>query len=235
VLASADPATILKSYASLYLREEVQAEGLVRNVGNFARFLEAMAFSHAGMLNAAAVARECEVSQKTVTNFVDVLEDLLLGFRLAPFTRRAQRRLVQHPKFYYVDCGVYRSLRPRGPLDSPDEMAGASLEGLVAQHLRAWIAYSRPDRSLHFWRTKSGLEVDFVVYGEDTFAAIEVKRSRKVSPPDIRPLQAFRTDYPEAKVCLLHGGTERLQIEGVPCLPCEEFLRALVPDSPLPI
>ena len=235
VLGAAEPAETLKSYASLYLREEVQAEGLVRNVGNFARFLEAVSFSHASLLNTSEVARECQVNRKTVEGFVEVLEDLLLGLRLRVFAKRAQRQLVQHPKFYYVDVGVFRSLRPRGPLDSPEEVGGACMEGLVAQHLRAWIAYGKGESTLHFWRTKAGLEVDFVVYGEDTFLAIEVKRSRTVSSKDVRPLLAFREDYPQAKACLLYGGKERLKINGVLCLPCEEFLRGLVPGAPAPM
>jgi predicted AAA+ superfamily ATPase len=235
VLGAAEPAETLKSYASLYLREEVQAEGLVRNVGNFARFLEAISFSHASLLNTSEVARECQVNRKTVDGFVDVLEDLLLGFRLQVFSKRAQRQLVQHPKFYYVDVGVFRSLRPKGPLDSPEEIGGACMEGLVAQQLRAWIAYSKTNHTLHFWRTKAGLEVDFIVYGEDTFLAIEVKRSRKISSKDVRPLLAFREDYPQAKACLLYGGKERLKVSGVLCLPCEEFLRGLAPDAPAPM
>ncbi|MBN1942550.1 MAG: ATP-binding protein [Phycisphaerae bacterium] len=235
VLDSVEPHETLKSYVSLYLREEVQAEGLVRNVGNFARFLEAMSFSHASLLNTTQTARECQVNRKTVEGFIEILEDLLLGFRLSVFSKRAQRKLVQHPKFYYADAGVFRSLRPKGPLDSPEEISGACLEGLVAQHLRAWIAYSRAERTLYFWRTKAGLEVDFVIYGEDTFLAIEVKRSRTVTSRDVRPLSAFRDEYPQASVCLLHGGRERLKVNDVPCLPCKEFLLNLVPDAPAPV
>lgn len=235
VLGSPDPAETLRSYVSLYLREEVQAEGIVRNVGNFARFLEAISFSQASLLNTAQVARECQVSRPTVDSFIEILEDLLLGFRLGVFSKRAQRQLVQHPKFYFADAGVFRSIRPKGPLDSPEEVGGICFESLVAQHLRAWIAYSQADHTLHFWRTKTGLEVDFVIYGEDTFLAMEVKRSRNVFSKDVRPLLAFQEDYPQAKVCLLYGGKDRLKIGGVPCLPCEEFLRGLVPDHPPPV
>jgi uncharacterized protein len=235
VLDSSEPIETLKAYASLYLREEVLAEGLVRNIGNFARFLEAMSFSHASQLNTSQVARECQINRKTVEGFVEVLEDLLLGFRLQPFTKRAQRKLVDHPKFYYVDAGVFRSLRPKGPLDSPEEIGGACLEGLVAQHLRAWIAYSKGEKELYYWRTKAGLEVDFIVYGENTFLAIEVKRSRIVSSKDIRSLRAFREDYPQAQACLLYGGKERIRISDILCMPCEEFLINLVPDAAAPI
>jgi uncharacterized protein len=235
VLNSAEPFETLKAYASLYLREEVQAEGLVRNIGNFARFLEAMSFSHASLLNTSQVARECQINRKTVEGFIEVLEDLLLGFRLHAFSKRAKRNLVEHPKFYYMDAGVFRSLRPKGPLDSPEEIGGACLEGLVAQHLRAWIAYSKGENELYFWRTKAGLEVDFIVYGEDAFLAIEVKRSKTVSSKDIRSLRAFREDYPQAKACLLYGGKERIKINDILCMPCEEFLLNLAPDVPAPI
>ena len=231
VLAAKDPEETLKSYVSLYLREEVQAEGLVRNIGSFARFLEAMSFSHASLLNTSEVARECQVGRKAVEGFVEILEDLLLGFRLKVFTRKAKRHLVQHPKFYYMDAGIFRSLRPKGPLDAPEEISGASLEGLVAQQLRAWIAYGQKDRELSFWRTKSGVEVDFIVYGQDTFLAIEVKSSRRVHSKDVRPLKAFLEDYPQAKACLLYGGRDRLLVDGIPCLPCGDFLTRLVPDA----
>ena len=134
-------------------------------------------------------------------------------------------------KFYYMDAGIFRSLRPKGPLDVPEEISGASLEGLVAQQLRAWIAYGQKDRELFFWRTKSGVEVDFIVYGQDTFLAIEVKSSRRAYSKDVRPLKSFLEDYPQAKACLLYGGRDRLLVDGIPCLPCGEFLPRLVPDA----
>jgi len=224
-----DPALTLRAYASLYMQEEVQAEALVRDVGAFARFLEAISFSHGALLNLAQVARECQVGRKTVEGYLGILEDLLLGFRIPVFTRRARRHMVAHSKFYYFDAGVYRSLRPMGPIDRPEEIEGAALEGLVAQHLRAWIAYQASGAHLYYWRTKAGSEVDFVVYGPDVFDAIEVKRATRVYRKDVRALRAFREDYPEARACLVYLGRERLAIEGVLCLPCEEFLKALTP------
>jgi predicted AAA+ superfamily ATPase len=224
----------LRAYVSLYLKEEVQAEGMVRNVGNFSRFLEAVSFSQASVLNTSEVARECEVSRKTVEGYIAILEDLLLSFRLPVFTRRARRHVTTHPKFYWFDAGVYRSVRPGGPLDRPEEIAGAALEGLVAQHLRAWIDYTDPRFNLSFWRTKSGVEVDFVVYGPEGFWAIEVKHSGTVRGKDLRGLKAFKEDYPDAKVRLLYRGNERLEIDGVPCLPCGSFLESVVPGEDLP-
>jgi uncharacterized protein len=228
-----DPTGARDAYLSLYVREEVQSEGMVRDLGGFARFLEAVSFSHASVLSVATVARECEVSRKTVEGYLDILEDLLLAFRIPVFTRKAKRHLIAHPKFFWFDTGVFRSARPAGPLDRPEEIAGAALEGLVAQHLRAWIAYSATDLSLYFWRTKSGTEVDFVVYGRDGFWALKVKNARRVHPGDLRGLLSFREDYPGATTALLYRGTERLVVNGVLCIPIEEHLRNLRPGRPL--
>ena len=175
VMDAADPADVLDAYASPYLDEEVRAEGLTRNVGAFTRFLEAISFCHGGQLNVSAVARECEVERKVVAGYVSILEDLLLAFRLPVFHKRAKRATVTHEKIYLFDAGVFRSLRPKGPLDRPGEIDGQALEGLVAQHLRAWAAYSRQDVDLFYWRTRAGTEVDFVVYGESGLQAFEVK------------------------------------------------------------
>lgn len=226
---AADPQQTLRAYAALYLREEVQAEALVRDIGGFARFLEAISFSHGGLLNLAAVARECEVGRKTVEGYLSVLEDLLLSFRVPVFTRRAKRHLVAHNKFYFFDTGVYRSLRPAGPLDRPEEIGGMALEGLVAQHLRAWIAQRGQGEQLYYWRTKSGSEVDFVVYGANTFAAWEVKHAARVHRSDLRALKAFGDDYPEAQLALLYLGQERLEIDGIAVIPCASFLQSLKP------
>ena len=222
-----DPAATLQAYVDLYLREEVQAEALVRDLGAFARFLEAISFAHGSMLNLSAVARECQIQRKTVEGYLGVLEDLLLCFRIPVFSKRAKRQLIAHEKFYYFDVGVYRVLRPAGPLDQPEEIEGISLEGLVAQHLRAWIAYRNRGERLYFWRTKSGSEVDFVVYGNDCFFAWEVKRSTSAHSVDLRSLKSFRQDYPEAEVALLYLGQQSLEIDGIPVIPCEKFLKTL--------
>jgi predicted AAA+ superfamily ATPase len=234
VRAAEDPEASLAGYVSIYLRDEVQEEGLVRSLGDFARFLEAISFAHASQLNCSEVARECEVGRKTVESYITILEDLLLGFRLPVFAKRAKRILVKHAKFYYFDCGVFRSVRPTGPLDRAEEAEGGSLEGLVAQHLRAWTEYRGSRDRLYFWRTKSGLEVDFIVYGEDTFTAIEVKNSRRVDRRDTRSLREFRADYPEASTLLLYRGSERIYVGDTLCIPCEDYLRGLDPAIHLP-
>lgn len=231
VIGSSDPVATLHAYATLYLDEEVKLEGWARDIGRFARFLETVTFSHGAVLNVANVARETQAERNTIVAYLEVLEDLLLAFRVPVFTRRAKRETTQQPKFYLFDAGVFRSLRPRGPLDRPSEIGGAALEGLVAQHLRAWIAYSPGDTKLFFWRTRSGVEVDFVVYGDLGFMAIEVQNSPTVRSNDLRPLRTFMEDYPEAKPLLLYRGTEELMIDGIRCVPVETFLRSLTPGS----
>ena len=233
VLAAPQPTEVLDAYATLYLEEEVRLEGWARNVGNFARFLEVVSFSHAAVLNISNVARECQIERKTVAGYIEVLEDLLLSFRRPVFTRRARRQTSTHPKFYLFDAGVYRSLRPKGPLDRAEEIDGSAFEGLVAQHLRAWIAYSGKECDLFYWRTRSGVEVDFVIYGEDGFWAVEVKNTAKIRSQDLRPLKSFCSDYPECEPILVYRGEDRLRIDGVLCLPGGEFLRSIRPERGL--
>jgi predicted AAA+ superfamily ATPase len=142
--------------------------------------------------------------------------------------------VVNHPKFYYFDSGVFGSIRPRGPLDSPEQAAGPALEGLVLQHLRAWDAYGGGQHSLSHWRTRAGNEVDLIVYGEMEFAAIEVKNSARVRTEDLSGLEAFGEDYPKAMRILRYRGRERLESRGILCLHCEDFLAALTPGNQLP-
>lgn len=233
VWGAKDREAALSAYLAVYLKEEIQQEGLVRNIGHFSRFLEVISFSHGNVLNASTIARECQISRSTIEGYLSILEDLLLSFQLPVFTRRAARQLVSHQKFYFFDCGVYHKLRPRGPLDSNSEIGGAALEGLVAQQLRSWISYSRNECQLYYWRTKAGSEVDFVIYGPDNFTAIEVKSAVRVDRRDVRSLKAFKADYPEANTLLLYAGHEQLKINGVLCLPCEKFLSNIFPGQKL--
>ncbi|MBN2495387.1 MAG: ATP-binding protein [Deltaproteobacteria bacterium] len=236
LVAQADnPGEVISTYVDLYVHEEVKAEGLVRRLEDFSRFLEVIALSQACMLNISNIARECEVGRRAVENYISILEDLLLAVRLPVFSRRAARGLVAHPKLFLFDCGVFRALRPAGPLDSEAEIAGAALEGLVFQHLRAWNAYRGEPNRLYFWRTRSGSEVDFVVYGKDGLFAIEVKSGQVIHNQDLRSLRAFRKDYPEASAILLYRGPHRRRIADIACIPCQDFLRTLVPSENLPV
>lgn len=230
---SPDPGERLRDYLNLYLKEEVQAEGLVRQIGDFSRFLEIASFSHASVWTTSDISRESGVKRSTVDNYLQILEDLLLAFSLPVFARRAKRRLVAHQKFYFFDAGVYRIVRPRGILDNTYEIEGLALEGLVAQHLRAWVLMQKEPHSLSFWRTQTQLEVDFVIYGPRGFWAIEVKRSANLGPNDIRGLTAFKEEYPEAVCMIIAPAARREMYHGFPVMPLEEFLLHISPDRPL--
>lgn len=231
VWAAREPLATLEAYNALYLHEEVQLEGLTRNIGAFARFLQALSFSHGAVLNLSAVARDAQVSRKTVEAYLQILEDLLLGFRLDVFTRRAKRQMAAHPKFYFFDTGVFLANRPSGPLDVATETQGVALEGLIAQHLRAWCDYSTGNHKLHYWQTRSQSEVDFVLYGDTGLYAIEVKNARRVDPADTLALRHFAQDYQQAQCYVLYRGEDRVMVEGILCLPAQEFLLNLRPGT----
>lgn len=228
-----DVEEVLDAYVNLYIIEEVQFEGLVRNIGSFSRFLSTIAFSHANTLNLSNIARDCEVKRPTVESYIEILQDLLLIHLVPVFTKRAKRTLVSHPKLYLFDSGVFRILRKTGSLDTSQEIDGGALEGLIMQHLKAWCDYSHGKYEIFYWRTKAGLEVDFIIYGENGFWAIEVKNNKKVFSSDVRGLKHFVEDYPECTPLLLYRGSERLLENGILCMPCEDFLRQLNPNNPL--
>lgn len=230
----ADRQRQLSAYLQLYIREEVEQEGLVRNLGAFARFLEAMAFSHGGVLSPSDISRECMVKRATVDGYIQILKDLLIGGALPVFSKRAKRRLIMREKFYYFDVGVFRKLRPMGRLDSSTDINGQALEGLVYQHLCAYCDYSGYENALSYWRTSNGAEVDFVVYTPEDFTAIEVKHSDRVARSDLAGLRLFGADYPEATRVLLYRGEEQVMMDGVLIAPVERYLKELVPGKRLP-
>jgi predicted AAA+ superfamily ATPase len=222
-----DRSKFLESYVRTYLDEEVRQEGLTRNLAAFARFLEAASFSQGAALNVSAVARECAVERKVVESYFAILTDLMIAHQLPVFARRAKRRLANHPKFYFFDVGVFRTLRPAGPLDTPEEAEGPATETLVLENLMAVNDGLGLGYTIHYWRTADGTEVDFVLYGNRGLLAIEVKRGRRVSPADVAGLRSFSSDYPVARTLLVYGGERRLTVGGVDTRPLGDFLTRL--------
>ncbi len=231
VWESEDPERKAKAYAGVYLKEEIQAEGYVRRIGDFARFMEIASFAHGNIWSSTEISRESQVKRQTVDNYLQILEDLLIAFTVPVFTRRAKRKLVSQTKFYYFDTGIFRSLRPTGPLDKEADLEGPALEGLIAQHLRAWVFSQDKNHGLYFWRTSTKIEVDFVIYGPRGFWAIDVKRSCNITQKDVKPLKIFKQEYPEATCILLYGGNHKQEINGITCLPITEFLKNLIPEN----
>ncbi len=222
-----DPARYLQDYVQTYMREEVMQEGLTRNIGHFSRFLEVASFSQGSVINVSDIARDAHIQRTVAESYLSILEDLLIGIRLPVFSRRAKRQLITHAKFYYFDTGVYRAIRPTGPLDSPAEIDGPALETLFLQELRAINDYRELGYEIQFWRTKHGLEVDFILYGPRGLLGIEIKRAKTVNPRDLKPLKEFKADYPEASCLLLYGGEQQLLMDGIRIIPIRDALRSL--------
>ncbi len=221
----ADPDMFLQSYVRTYLQEEIQLEGLTRNLPAFSRFLEAASLSQGSPLNVSAIARDCAVNRKVVENYFSILRDTLVSYEIPVFSKRAKRAVIQSAKFYFFDAGVFRALRPAGPYDSDSEAEGAALETLVLQEIAARNDYRRWNYGIHYWRTRQGAEVDFVLYGARGFKAIEVKHSGRIRREDFKGLKQFKKEYPEAEPVFLYSGDRRFHEGGVEIVPVEMFLK----------
>jgi predicted AAA+ superfamily ATPase len=185
---------LLESYVGDYLKEEVAAEGLVRNLPAFSEFLTVAALSDAEQVNASAIARETGVSNKTVKGYFDILVDTLQGSWLPAFRERPKRRVQVSPKFYFSDVGVVNHLARRGRIEPGSELFGKAFENWVHHELRAYDAYSHSMARLSYWRLASGIEVDFVV--GDMALAIEVKASKRIRRDHLRGLRQLAVDHP---------------------------------------
>ncbi len=227
VYTEKEPGKYLESYVKTYLEQEIRQEGLTRNLGAFSRFLEAASFSQGAVLNISSVARDCAIERKVVENYFSILEDLLIACRLPVFSKKTKRRVASHPKFYFFDAGVYRTLRPMGPLDRPEEAEGAALETLLFQELKALNSYLNLGYEIFYWRTADGAEVDFVLYGKRGLKAFEIKRTARLAAPMLSGLKSFVKDYPIAKACLIYGGSRRLREGHIDVYPVKEFLENL--------
>ncbi|PIQ69714.1 ATPase [Candidatus Shapirobacteria bacterium CG03_land_8_20_14_0_80_40_19] len=224
-----EPKKYLESYVKTYLEEEIFQEGLTRNLSAFARFLETASFSQGSVLNTSEIAREAAVERKVVENYFSILEDLLIGYRLPVFNKKAKRRLIVHPKFYFFDTGMYRIVRPMGPLDSPEMVEGISVESLFFQNLLAVNDNLNLGYKLYYYRTATGIEVDFIAYGERGIRAFEIKRTDKVSSKTTRGLKHFLKEYPQTKGFFLYGGKRKMRHGDIEIIPFEDALKNL-PD-----
>ncbi len=190
---SDDPLDDIRSYVNDYLKEEIVAEGLAIDLPAFSDFLRVAALTSSELLNYTNVAREVGVSAKVVRGYFDLLEDTLLGFRVAPWTKSPNRRLIQTSKFYMFDVGIANFLSRRQPKPGTPEY-GKSVEHLVLMELMAYRAYRCPDLEIRYWRTSTGQEVDFLL--NDREVAIEVKSSVRVADAALKPLTALADDGP---------------------------------------
>jgi predicted AAA+ superfamily ATPase len=221
------PGALLRSYVDDYLKEEIAAEGLVRNLPAFAGFLAAAALSDGELVNYANIARECGVSGPTVREHFQILVDTLLGRFLPAYTRRPKRRVIQAPKFYFADVGVVNHLARRGRLAPGSELFGKAFESWVHHELQAYRAYHDFGFELAFWRVASGIEVDFIV--DDVRVAIEAKASAQVNDGHLKGLREIAREHPRVKRRILVSldlRARRTQ-DGIEILPAREFAKRL--------
>ncbi|MBI4358303.1 MAG: ATP-binding protein [Candidatus Omnitrophica bacterium] len=222
---SPDPLADIRAYVADYLKEEIASEALVQNIPDFSEFLRIAALTSSELLNYVNVGRECGVSHKVVRRYFDILEDTYLGFRIKPWRKSKNRRMILTEKFYLFDVGIANYLARRRPLLGSSEF-GKSFEHYILMELRAYQAYKNPDLPIHFWRTASGQEVDFIV--GDRELAVEIKASRRVHEGDIRGLMALREDGPVKKRVVVSLEKEpRWLSSGIDVLPWKIFLERL--------
>lgn len=218
---------LLASYVADYLKEEVAAEGLVRNLPVFSRFLDVAALSDGDLINASNIARDCGVSSHTVQAYFGILEDTLLGRWLPAYTRRPKRRVIVGPKFYFADVGVVNHLARRGALARGGELYSKALENWVCHELSAAISYRESASQLSYWRLASGIEIDFII--DAMRIAIEVKASARITGDHLKALRTLVEDHPEVErrivVCL--EPKRRRTEDGIEILPVEAFLEDL--------
>ena len=216
----------LQAYIGDYLKEEVFAEGLSRNIPAFSRFFEAMGYSHGELTNYANIARDCGVDAKTVKEYYQILIDTLLGTMIEPYKKRQDRHVIMRAgKFYLFDVGVAGAITHRRIPQEKGEQFGKAIEHFILMEILAHRAYCELDYEVNFWRTKSGLEVDFILgQGE---VAIEVKGTSRVDTTELRPLMTFIQEYRPAKAFVVCNERAPRVHEGIRILPWRDFLNRL--------
>ena len=232
---SSSPQRNLRAYVNEYLKEEIQSEGLVRNLPGFARFLDTVGFSNGEMVNYTNIARECHIDAKSVKEYYQILEDTLVGYHIRPYTKKINRQLIEAtPKFYLFDVGIANFLSHKNITVLKGPEAGHAFEHFIFMELIAYLGLHELDYPINYWRSKTGLEVDFILnYGK---VAIEVKLSSQPELTDLKGLIAFCDDYqpmhalvvcqvPRARTIKTKGGCS------INIIPWENFLQYLWEDK----
>ncbi len=222
------PERMLRAYVADYLTEEIQAEGLVRNLPAFARFMDLIGYTNGLMVNYANIAQDVGIDAKTIKEYYQILVDTLIGYLLEPFNKKIKRDLIQStPKFYLFDVGVANYLQRRSVNALRGEEAGASLEHYILMELQAYQGLHEIDMPINYWRSKSGLEVDFVLNNGNM--AIEVKVASNINSSDVKGLLAFAEDYQPKYACIVCQAPKKRLLATIgktkiEILPWQEFL-----------
>lgn len=222
-----DSIRAIKSYISEYLVPEIQWEGRIRNFSVFARFLDAIAFSNGEMINYSNIARECGVDAKTVQSYVNLLQEMMLGYLVLPYAKSESRDLISRtPKFYFFDTAIPNALKNNKINSLKGAEAGHSLEHYIFLELLSYKELNRKYYNINYWRTKTGLEVDFVL--DKGLVAIEVKISERVDKKDLKGIIAFTKEhFPKRSIVVSLDAKKRHLEEGIEIYPIKEFLNEL--------
>lgn len=219
---------LLASYAETYLREEVQAEALVRNLGGFARFLDVVAAENGGIVNASAVARDAALATRTVQEYYQILEDTLVGYRLEAWRASPRARLVGHPRFYLFDTGVTNALVGRLGSAPDASWRGRLFEQWVVLECARLLDYGRTEARLYYWRTHNGAEVDLLIERHGRLRlAIEIKAKTRVARADLSGLRSFGDAHPRVRRVVVAEVPEPYRLDGVEVLPYALFFARL--------
>ncbi len=221
VVLSAEPWEELDAYTGTYLENEIRAEAAVRNIGLFATFLDICATKVAEEINYQSIANDLGVSPPTVANYFQLLEDTLVGMRLAPYSKTTKRKSTSRPKFYLFDLGVTSALLRRREIAESTQAFGDAFEHFIALELRAYLAYTRKRERLTFWRSQSGFEVDFLL--GDT-VAIEVKSEVRASSDSMRGLRALAEEGIFQRLILVCREEAFRRVDGIEVVPWRDFL-----------
>jgi predicted AAA+ superfamily ATPase len=222
---SENPKKLIEAYIGNYLKDEIIAEAKIRNINAFTHFLEAAAFSNGEMVNYANIASECGVSNHTVKEYFQILEDTLIGRFVPSFQKKPKRRVIQAPKFYYFDIGIANSLLKRGNIEMGSEAFGSSFEHFIYQELYAHSKYSDKNYLISYWRTTSQIEVDFIL--GDHEVALEVKGTDNVQMRHLKGLKSFSEEYPIKKMIIVSNDPEERKIGDITIMPWKIFLAKL--------
>lgn len=216
----------LKAYVEDYLKEEVFSEGLTRNIPAFSRFFDALEYSHGELTNYADIARDCGVDAKTVKEYYQILIDTLIAHRIEPFKKRQSRQVItKAPKYYLFDVGVAGFVTKRRLLEEKGRDFGKAFEHFLLLEISAYRSYKNLDFRINFWRTKSGLEVDFILGDGET--ALEVKGSNNIDPRDLKGLYAFVEEHSPKRAIVVTNEKEKRVHGKIEITPWREFLNEL--------
>jgi len=223
-----DKIDILSTYVHTYLREEIQSEGLVRNLGGFARFLDMAAAQCGEIVSFSAISRECFLPVRTVQSYYEILEDTLVGFRLEAWQKSLRKRMVAHPKFYLFDLGVANAinLRLTAPIDPI--VRGRLFEQFIVLETYRLAQYTRKEINLYYWRTNHGAEVDLLLerHGK-ILAAFEIKSASNVSGAHLSGLRAFREEHARTPCAVVSLVENPYKLGGFKILPWKHYLEHL--------